>query len=339
MKNRRAFTLIELLVVIAIIALLIGILLPAIGAARETARRAACLSGQKQFAIATASYLNDFDDYLPAYSWRVQPGGGTPSEFPDLQHPSDDGRAAIYQATDIIRRRTYLSNMPAPPNRLPHREFTHLVLIDYLTLNLPEPIVACPSDRIRQQWQKDPENDRTNVPTDSQWIQHFDWWWFSSTYQVVPASWAPDIGTPANRTVEQSPSDHNWFNGTPLGALGRRKGLSVNFPSQKAFMFEFYDYHTTRNGLFYAYDPAQIALQFFDASVRVYKSDSINDGFKPNRAIAANPTKMKYVPQAFEPPHLGDPTADLPGRVRWTRGGLKGIDVGGEEIWTGQPRD
>ena len=57
---RRGFTLIELLVVISIIALLVGILLPALSAARETARQSACLSNNRQIAIANVSYANDF---------------------------------------------------------------------------------------------------------------------------------------------------------------------------------------------------------------------------------------------------------------------------------------
>src|ERR1051325_5731921 len=66
MTRRKAFTLVELLVVIGIIALLISILLPTLGRARESANRVACGANLKQLGTAFLMYTNDYKGAFPA---------------------------------------------------------------------------------------------------------------------------------------------------------------------------------------------------------------------------------------------------------------------------------
>src|SRR3954471_24930701 len=68
MKRKRGFTLVELLVVIAIIGILVALLLPAIQAAREAARRAQCVNNQKKLGIAMQNY-HDVHKKLPMGSY------------------------------------------------------------------------------------------------------------------------------------------------------------------------------------------------------------------------------------------------------------------------------
>lgn len=84
-RLRRGFTLIELLVVIAIIAILAAILFPVFAQARESARKATCISNLKQIGLAVMMYSGDYDETLPFAAWN--PPGQVLTMWYDLIEP------------------------------------------------------------------------------------------------------------------------------------------------------------------------------------------------------------------------------------------------------------
>jgi prepilin-type N-terminal cleavage/methylation domain-containing protein/prepilin-type processing-associated H-X9-DG protein len=98
MRSRhKGFTLIELLVVIAIIGILAAMVFPVFARARESARKAVCLSNVKNIALAIQMYLTDNNDTFPPYEHRQEAydffataPGGAPDRWPGPCHGEDD---------------------------------------------------------------------------------------------------------------------------------------------------------------------------------------------------------------------------------------------------------
>ena len=115
-----AFTLIELLVVIAIIAVLIGLLVPALAGARLSARTTVCGSRLQQIGVALTAYLSDSRDSLPQRKGPL-PGGGE-SVIGSL-FAGKKGQLPFYGISEIGAERrplnAYLISTEVPPDSEP----------------------------------------------------------------------------------------------------------------------------------------------------------------------------------------------------------------------------
>lgn len=123
-KSIRGFTLVELLVVIAIIGILVALLLPAIQAAREAARRSQCQNHLKQLSLATLNY-ESAQKFLPSGGWgwhwmgdpdggygATQPGSWVYSIAPFIE---EAGIRAIAAGLPIVQKKTEMLKLCTTP--------------------------------------------------------------------------------------------------------------------------------------------------------------------------------------------------------------------------------
>lgn len=339
MRSRvvRGFTLIELLLVVSIIALLIGILLPALSQARKAAKTGVCQSNLKQQGIAMNTYSADYKERLFSFSWEKNKAY---SQYGDLNNATADVDAAANQMVDIVRRLGDRTIAETPKftagTFFPYMRYSHLVLQDYLGTRLPDPTVACPEDADQKRWAADPRGYDAGKYVPNYGTGGINWRWpYRSNYWITAGAFDKN---PAALRARPADYAHLYVTTGPTVRYGNRTLNEIAFPNQKVFMYEQFGRHTQQKfdyRTYFGFDTSKVVVQMFDNSVALKESRLANRGNADPRVPNSGLATTAYNPDGTSPdpqPPNGAIASFV--RFQYTRGGLKGVDFGGKEIIT-----
>ncbi len=272
----RGFTLIELLVVIGIIALLVSILLPAVGEVRRQARVTNCVSNMKQHGIGTESYAGGNGDTLP--NGPVVPRGIDPTFFQTLGAPGqtallysggDDGDPGGAIVMNGFRWEQPVRHIytPANGNQVMNNSwmldnlqgfnsywhFLSEYMVEGEGLDALQGVFISPSDKTTPDWirdLKDIQRESMGQPIDNGSINEAANAPMPSYRYAVAGmtrsrlyEWTKN-GTPVPGTIGPGFNDGSPWDAADLAEGGRRvPKADVRYPSQKVLFFMWFAWH------------------------------------------------------------------------------------------------
>ena len=267
--NRIGFTLIELLVVIAIIALLIAILLPALGRARASAQRTISTNNLRQHGAFIAIYTGAYKGFLPTRMPKdYQLPQGTVNPFHNGPREWGAGGMSVRVDNFILSNGTeFFMPMDDPGDQW---EWMLMLFNSFYSNTIFDNSFWAPTDREGQDFLEQ------STPSHEQWAQMQPWTPPSYAYTQMALWSGPTWKASGNEAV---PTNE---------ASGRTPQLdSISFPSQKVVFHERGWYHDNPTGdtsLFWNESDVEPAVALFDGSARFVNINQMHQNMQTGNA-------------------------------------------------------